>query len=66
MFPLQVGFRVNSVDLANKFRKKFGTLTDSAHARTVCAATADHSDRRPSNLTAGPSTSMIGPFARHV
>jgi hypothetical protein len=28
---LQVGSRVNPADFANKSRKEFGTLTDSAH-----------------------------------
>ena len=39
--PLQVGSQVNHVDLANKSRNKFETLTDSAHARTVRATSAD-------------------------
>jgi hypothetical protein len=33
--PLQTDFRVNPVVLGNKSREKLGTLTDSAHARTV-------------------------------
>jgi hypothetical protein len=33
--------------LANKFRKKIGTLTDSAHARTVRATIADRSASGP-------------------
>jgi hypothetical protein len=43
--PLQVVSRVNPTDLANKSRKKLGTLTDSAHARTVRATTVDRPDR---------------------
>jgi hypothetical protein len=35
--PLQMIYRVNSVNLANKPRKKCETLTGSAHARTVRA-----------------------------
>jgi hypothetical protein len=30
------------VVLANKLCEKLGTLTDSAHARTVCVTTVDH------------------------
>jgi hypothetical protein len=37
-------------NLANKFRKKLGILTDSAHARIVLATTADCLDREPSDL----------------
>jgi hypothetical protein len=43
------------VVLGNKTREKLGTLTDSAHARTVRATTADGPDRGPSGLRAGPS-----------
>jgi hypothetical protein len=32
---LQTDFRVNPAVLGNKSREKLGTLTDSAHARTV-------------------------------
>jgi hypothetical protein len=39
--PLQTIYQVNSVNLANKTRKKRGTLTSSAHARTVRAISAD-------------------------
>jgi hypothetical protein len=53
--PLQTDFRVNPVVLGNKSRKKLGTLTDSAHARTVCATTVDRPDRGPSGLRVGPS-----------
>jgi hypothetical protein len=48
---LQVSFRVNSVCLANKSRKKIGILTESTHTRTVRATTANadcpSSDRLP-------------------
>jgi hypothetical protein len=53
--PLQTDFRVNPVVFGNKSREKLGTLTDSAHARTVCATTVDRPDRGPSGLRAGPS-----------
>jgi hypothetical protein len=53
--PLQTDFRVNHAFLGNKSHKKLGTLTDSAHARTVRATTADRPDRGPSGLRAGPS-----------
>jgi hypothetical protein len=39
--PLQTDFRVNPTVLGNKSREKLGTLTDSAHARTVRATTAE-------------------------
>jgi hypothetical protein len=39
--PLRTDFRVNPTILGNKSREKLGTLTDSAHARTVRATTAD-------------------------
>jgi hypothetical protein len=52
---LQTDFRVNPEVLGNKSREKLGTLTDSAHARTVRATTADCPDRGPSGLRAGPS-----------
>jgi hypothetical protein len=45
---LQVGSRVNLACLANKSRKKFETLTDYVHARTVRAATTDSPDHGPS------------------
>jgi hypothetical protein len=57
--PLQTDFRVNPVVLGNQSREKLGTLTDSAHARTVRATTANSPDRGPSGLRAGPS-------ARHI
>jgi hypothetical protein len=41
MDPLQVSSQVNPADLANKSRKKLVTLTDSAHAQTIRATTAD-------------------------
>jgi hypothetical protein len=53
--PLPTDFRVNPAVLGNKSREKLGTLTDSAHARTVRATTADGPDRGPSSLRAGPS-----------
>jgi hypothetical protein len=53
--PLQVGSRVNLIGLANKSGKESGTLNNSTHTRTVHAATADSLDRRPSNLSTGPS-----------
>jgi hypothetical protein len=46
--PLPTDFRVNPAVLGNKSHEKLGTLTDSAHARTVRATTADSPDRRPS------------------
>ena len=57
--PLQTDFRVNPAVLGNKSREKLGTLTDSAHARTVRATTADSPDRGPSGLRAGPSARLI-------
>jgi hypothetical protein len=39
--PLQVVSRANPAVLANKSCGKLGTLTDSAHARTVRTTTAD-------------------------
>jgi hypothetical protein len=39
--PLRSDFRVNPTVLGNKSREKLGTLTVSAHARTVRVATAD-------------------------
>jgi hypothetical protein len=53
--PLPTNFRVNPAVLGNKSCEKLGTLTDSAHARTVRATTADGPDRGPSGLRAGPS-----------
>jgi hypothetical protein len=47
------------VVLGNQSREKLGTLTDSAHTRTVRAPTMDSPDRGPSGLRAGPS-------ARHI
>jgi hypothetical protein len=55
MDPFQTVFRVNPVVLGNKSREKLGTLTDSAHAWTVRATTADCPDRGPFGLRAGPS-----------
>jgi hypothetical protein len=46
--PLQTVSRVNPAVLGNKSREKLGTLTDSAHVRTVRAITADCPDRGPS------------------
>jgi hypothetical protein len=40
------------VDFANKSHKKFGTLTDSVHARTVLTATTESLDRGPTGLMA--------------
>jgi hypothetical protein len=57
--PLPTDFRVNPVVLGNQSREKLGTLTDSAHARTVRATIADSPDRGPSGLRVGPS-------ARHI
>jgi hypothetical protein len=58
---LQNDFRVNPAVLGNKSREKLGTLTDSAHARTVRAATADCPDRHrgPSGLRAGLSALLF-------
>ena len=39
--PFPTVSRVNPAVLGNKSREKLGTLTDSARARTVRAATAD-------------------------
>jgi hypothetical protein len=59
--PLPTDFRVNLAVLGNKSREKLGTLTNSAHARTVRATTADGPDRGPSGLRAGPSArSFLG------
>jgi hypothetical protein len=60
--PLQAVSRVNPVVLGNKSREKLGTLTDSAHARTVRATTADCPDRGPFGLRAGPSTLLFLAF----
>jgi hypothetical protein len=57
--PLQTDFRVNPAVLGNKSREKLGTLTDSAHARTVRATTADCPDRGPSGLGAGSSALLF-------
>jgi hypothetical protein len=48
--PLPTDFRVNPAVLGNKSREKLGTLTDSAHARTVRATTADCPDRGPRTI----------------
>jgi hypothetical protein len=53
--PLQTVSRVNPVVLGNKSREKLGTLTDSAHSRTVCATTVDCPDHGPSDLRVGLS-----------
>jgi hypothetical protein len=45
--PLQTVFRVNPEVLGSKSREKLGTITDSAHARTVRAPNADFPDRGP-------------------
>jgi hypothetical protein len=60
--PLRSNFRVNPTVLGNKSREKLGTLTVSAHARTVRAATADSPDRRPSGLRARPSVRLFLAF----
>jgi hypothetical protein len=60
--PFQTDFRVNPAVLGNKSREKLGTLTDSAHARTVRATTADCPDRGPSGLKAGPSARVFLAF----
>jgi hypothetical protein len=60
--PLRTDFRVNPTVLGNKSREKLGTLTDSAHARTVCATTVDSPDRGPSGLRAGPSARPLFGF----
>jgi hypothetical protein len=59
MDPLQTDFRVNPAVLGNKSREKLGTLTDSAHARTIRATTADCPDRGPSGLGARPSALLF-------
>jgi hypothetical protein len=46
--PLRTDFRVNPTVLDNKSHEKLGTLTDSAHVRTVRATTEDSPDRGPS------------------
>jgi hypothetical protein len=43
--PLHVGFRVNPAEITNKYYKKFKTLTNSAHRRTVYTSMTDSSDR---------------------
>ena len=60
--PLPTDFRVNPAVLGNKSREKLGTLTDSAHARTVRATTTDSLDRGPSGLRAGPSARPLFGF----
>jgi hypothetical protein len=64
--PLQTDFRVNPAVLGNKSREKLGTLTDSAHARTVCATTADYPDCGPSGLGAGPSALLFLAFNSYI
>jgi hypothetical protein len=63
--PLRTDFRVNPMVLCNKSREKLGTLTDSAHARTVRATTADSPDREPSGLKAGPSARPLFGFQQY-
>jgi hypothetical protein len=60
--PLQTVFQVNHVVLGNKSHEKLGTLTDSAHTRTVHATTVDCPDRGSSGLKAGPSTRLFLAF----
>jgi hypothetical protein len=51
--PLRTDFWVNPTVLGNKSHEKLGTLTDSAHARTVRVTTADSpasGPDRPHNL----------------
>jgi hypothetical protein len=62
--PLQVDSRVNHVDLANKSHKKLGTLTNSAHKRTVRATTTYHLAYRagPSACPKAGSTYALLPF----
>jgi hypothetical protein len=55
MDPLQTNFRVISTNLANNRSTKLGTLNCSAYAWTVRPTDADHPDRGPSGLRAGPS-----------
>jgi hypothetical protein len=43
-------FRANSVNIANKYSTKLGTLIYSAHARTVRPIRADCPDCGPSGL----------------
>jgi hypothetical protein len=50
------------VVLGNKSREKLGTLTDSAHARTVRTTTANYPGRGPSGLRAGPSALLFLAF----
>jgi hypothetical protein len=57
--PLQTNFRVNPAVLGNKSRKKLGTLTDSAHAWTIRATTADCPERGPFGHGAGPSALLF-------
>jgi hypothetical protein len=57
--PLQTDFRVNPTVLGNKSCEKLGTLTDSTHARTVYATTADCPDRGPSGFGGGPSALLF-------
>jgi hypothetical protein len=64
--PLRTDFWVNPTVLGNKSREKLGTLTDSAHARTVRATTADSPDRGPSGLRTGPSARPLFSFQQKV
>jgi hypothetical protein len=57
--PLQTVSRVNPAVLGNKSREKLGTLTESAHARTVRATNTDRPGYRPSDLKAGPSARLF-------
>jgi hypothetical protein len=50
MDPLQTVSRANSAVLGNKSREKLGTLTDSAHVRTVRATTAHRLALGPDRL----------------
>jgi hypothetical protein len=52
---LQTVSRVKPAILGNKCHEKLGTLTVSAHVRTVRATTADGPDRGSFGLMAGPS-----------
>jgi hypothetical protein len=59
MDPLQAVSRANPVVLGNKSREKLGTLTDSAHAQTIRATTAD---RGPSAVISGAQHMPPLPF----
>jgi hypothetical protein len=58
--PLQTNFRAYPEILANKHSKKLGTLIYSTLVRTVRPTGADHPDRGPSGLRAGPSAAHFG------